>query len=1121
MSFVETLRSARQLLRREGRLSVRALRREFGLDEETADELVEELVDVQRVAIREGRVLVWRGTQGTSATEPEPATAAATSNEAERRQLTVLFCDLVESTRLAAGLDPEDWCELVRRYQAAVAQVVEGSGGYMAQYLGDGVLAYFGFPQAHEYDAENAVRAGLGAVGAVSTLNETLAEQHGCELSLRIGIHTGPVVVGEMGDGTSRETLAMGDTTNVAAHLQAVAEPDTVVMSAATLRLVSGIFVTHDLGERTLKNLDRPVRAYRAVQPSGVRSRLDVVAATELTPFVGRDQELMLLEDRFAQVAEGGGQAVLVCGEAGIGKSRLMQAFRERVGERAHTWLECRGSPYGQDSALYPVLELHRQALGFRAEDPAETKLGRIEAGLRAADFDLAETVPILAALHGVPLGERYETRNLSPEGMRKQTLTTLTEWLLRLGRHQPLVLLLEDLHWMDPSSLELLDSILEQVPAAEVLLLATYRPDFEPAWGARSFVTPMLLSRFTRAQLGDLVRKAARGQDLPEPWVAEILRRSDGVPLFAEELTRAVLETRAESPTTGAAPPLHIPETLQDSLMARLDSLGPVKELAQLGAVLGREFSYDLLLAASPMKETELRATLAAAVREELFYQRGTPPAATCLFRHALIRDAAYESMLRSTRQRHHRRVADALLERMPEVAASQPELVAHHLSEAGDAERALDWWIRAGERANARADYTEGISYLRRGLALLPALAGDPIESELRLQILLGMALVASLGYAAPETQEAWSRARELCDPARDPRRAGLVHYYLASGHLSGGEYERGLELYGEVVALGEATGNAALRLAGHHGSGIIQQYLGRLREGESSLSAAIALADAAPERFLGTGPLRDPALLAHGWLAWNEWARGYPERSRDSSRRAIELARASGEPYAISYMTTWGAVGATFRRDWPDARELALEAIRFAEEQGYAFNAAVARFAEAAAALMSEGDDSALDRFTAALGEAGSAGNRSGGTVILGSFVALLLAAGRLEQAAQQVDGALGLASAIDEGFYLAELHRLKGEVVLRLGDGREEAADALFRRAIDIARAQEGLSLELRATTSLARLRLGLGRGSEARELLQPVYDAFTEGFDLPDLQEARSLLLSLPRPGGPA
>jgi tetratricopeptide (TPR) repeat protein len=994
--------------------------------------------------------------------------------------------------------------------------VVERFGGHVAQYLGDGLLVYFGYPAAHEDDAEGAVRAGLGIVDAIEENNPQLEQKHGLRLAGRTGIHTGPVVVGEMGGGASRETLAMGDTTNVAARLQGIADPDAVVMSGATLRLVSGIFVTRDLGEQRLKGLAEPVHALQAMRPSGVRSRLDVAAATGLTPFVGREQEIMLLGDRWAQVQENWGQAVLISGEAGIGKSRLMQAFREQLVEQAHTWLECRGSPSTQDSAFYPVLELQRLGLGFRPEDAPEAKLERIEAGLEAVAFDLEENVPLVAALHGVPLAHNDEEPVLSPEGRRKKTIELLAEWLLRLGESQPLVLLIEDLHRMDPSTVELMGQVLDRIASAQVLVLLTYRPDFEPPWGARSHVTPMLLSRLTRAQLGDLVRKAARGRDLPDPWVEEILRRADGVPLFAEELTRTVLETNPEPPEGDAVPELHIPDTLQDSLMARLDALGPVKELAQLGAVLGREFSYDLLLEVSPIREAELQQALAAAVREELFYQRGTPPDAAYLFKHALIRDAAYQSLLRATRQRHHLRVAETLIDRMPEVAEEQPELVAHHLTEADDADRAIAYWQRAGERANTRAENEEAIQHLRHGIGLIEHLSEGPERKrrELPLQVALARALVAGRGYAHDETMQAWARARDLCDQTLEPVRAGVIHHGLGSLFGSRGEFARGLEEYTQELRIGEANQEPLIVISGHQARGVALFFLGRFSESCQSSQAAIDAYDPARHRFLEAGWFEDVGTLAfcYGGLAF--WHAGFPERAWSAARRSLEVARTTRDPYGLAYAFAWGGVLAGTRRDWASARDLGATAVQIGAEQGFPLIGAIGGFAEAWGAALADGDPEALDRYLDAMSDAAAAGNRGGVPWILGILSEIQLATSRLEEAAATVDAALSVAQETSQPFRDAELHRQKGEIFLAREGHSEEEAEREFVCALDIARSQEAKSLELRAATSLARLWQRQGKRAEARDLLAPVYDWFSEGFDTPDLVDAKALLEEL-------
>jgi class 3 adenylate cyclase/tetratricopeptide (TPR) repeat protein len=1105
VSFIETVQRAGELLRQQGRISLRALKLEFDLDDEQLEALLEELVDIQQVAARAGKALAW---VGTAASEPEPAAATPPRREpqaeAERRQLTVLFCDLVDSTRLAAAMDPEDWRNLVREYQATAAGVVERFDGHVAQYLGDGLLVYFGWPKAHEDDAERAVRAGLGIVAAVA--------EGGADLSVRIGIHTGPVVVGEMGGGASRETLAMGETTNVAARLQTIAKPDAAVLSFATLRLVSGIFVTRDLGEQSLKGLAAPVRAFEALQASGVRSRLDVIAATELTPFIGRDQELMLLEDRFAQVTEGNGQAVLIQGEAGIGKSRLMQSFRERITERAHTWLECRGSAYTQDSAFYPVLELHRQGLGFRPDDPAETRLDRISDALAAVGFDPAETLPVVAALHGVPLGERFPAPNLSPESMRKKTFALMTEWLLRLGKRQPLVLLMEDLHWMDPSTLELIGRILEQVPTAPVLLLATYRPDFESPWGARSFLTPMLLSRFTRAQLADLVRKAARGHDLRDSWVEEILRRADGVPLFAEELTRTLLD-QSSGPSEDGTLPIHIPETLQDSLMARLDALGPVKELAQVGSVLGREFSYDLLLKVSPLNEADLQAALRAAVREELFYQRGTPPEATYLFKHALIRDAAYQSMLRATRQRHHRRVAETLMERLPDVAEVQPDLVAHHLTEGGDDERAIEYWGKAGVAAMEKVAYEEAISHLRRGIRLAESCApgSGAHPRELRLQLDLGRALIPARGWASEDAQRTWERARVLCTAETDPFLAAYVHHGLVGEQISRGTPRGALADARRLVEISPSA-RAEVRAVAAYLMGLPLLYLGRFSESVELFERAMFLYDPERDAFEGTRVGHLGAYL-YGYAGLAYWHLGRPERACWAANQSMELVAQRRDPFTECFVLAWGSITATLRRDWDRSQALGARAAATAAEQSFPVLEAVGALARTRADG-AKGDATAADRYAVAMMRGAATGNRAGAPLILGELAELQLLEGRASEARATLKGALELAHQTDQRFRDAELHRLEAECLLRLDGHSPNDAEALFCQALGIARSQQTKALELRAATSLARFWQRQGKQAEARNLLQPVYDWFTEGFDTQDLKDAKALLEEL-------
>ncbi|MBW2725190.1 MAG: protein kinase, partial [Deltaproteobacteria bacterium] len=573
--------------------------------------------------------------RGELPTAPEEsAPPAPLRGQGERRHLTVMFCDLVGSTALSQQLDAEAYREIVRAYQARGGEAVERYEGHVVQYLGDGLLVYFGYPHSHEDDAERAVRAGRDVLRGLEVLSTRVEAEHGVPITARVGIHTGAVVVGEMGGGEKREVLALGDTPNIAARLEGFAEPGTVVVSDATLRLVAGVFVTEDRGVPELKGIEEPIRVHKVLQPSGVKSRLDRV--TGLSSFVGREQELGLLLDRFEQAQEGRGQAVLAAGEAGIGKSRLLHALRERLPDLPHGWIECHTSPYTQSSALYPLIEMLEVALDFKEKDSVEEKLERLERGLAHAGLELDEAVPLFASLLSLRLPERYAPLELSPLLQRQKTLETLLAWVLALSEQQPLVLVVEDLHWIDPSTLEWLGLVIEQCATAKVLLLMTYRPSFEPPWPARGHVLPISLSRLSRQHVQELITSAFTADALSEEIVERIATRSDGVPLFVEELTKGVVEARSDDS-------LEIPETLQDSLMARLDRLGEAKLVAQLGSAIGREFEYTLLESVAPLNEAALREGLGRLVAAELVYQRGLPPKASYTFKHALVQDTAY----------------------------------------------------------------------------------------------------------------------------------------------------------------------------------------------------------------------------------------------------------------------------------------------------------------------------------------------------------------------------------------------------------------------------------------------------------------------------------------------
>jgi class 3 adenylate cyclase len=713
MTFDEILVQVVDLLQRQGRVSYRALKRRFALDDDYIEDLKAELIKAQRLAVDEdGEVLVWTGIPGTAPPlspklpqreQPQPPhedrstqtvspSAEPRAPEAERRHLTVLFCDLVDSTALASQLDPEELREVVRAYQQAGAEVIGRFEGHIAQYLGDGLLVYFGYPQAHEDDAPRAVRTGLGIVEAMGRLNARLQRDKGVSLAVRLGIHTGLVVVGEMGGGVRHVQLALGETPNLAARLQGLAEPDTVVISGATYRLVQGLFVCQALGVQTLKGVPQPVAVYRVLGESEAHGRLEAAGPSGLTPLVGREQEVGLLVERWQQAKEGLGQVVLLSGEAGIGKSRLVQVVKERVAGEPHPRWECRCSPYHQNSALYPVIDLMQRMLQLQREDSPEARLDKLESALAPYDVSLAEVVPLFASLLSIPLpDDRYPPLALTPQRQKQKTQEAVLAVLLALATRQPVLFIVEDLHWVDPSTLELLSFIIDQVPTARILTLFVFRPEFRPPWAPRSHLTQLTLSRLPRHQTEVMVERVAGGKALPGEVVQQVVAKTDGVPLFVEELTKTMLESgllrEGEDgyELMGPLPPLAIPATLHDSLMARLDRLATVKEVAQLGATLGRAFPYDLLRAVSPLDEATLQHALAQLVEAELLYQRGLPPQATYLFKHALIQDAAYQSLLKSRRQRHHQHIAQVLEARFPELCETQPELLAHHYTAAG----------------------------------------------------------------------------------------------------------------------------------------------------------------------------------------------------------------------------------------------------------------------------------------------------------------------------------------------------------------------------------------------------------------------------------------------------
>src|SRR5271166_702170 len=701
-----------------------------------------------------------------AASAPAVTAAAPAPADAERRQLTVMFCDLVGSTALSTRHDPEDLRELIGDYHRVVAETIGRFDGFVAKYMGDGVLIYFGYPQAHEDDAERAVRAGLAVIEAVGKLP---ARE---DLSVRLGIATGLAVVGDLiGEGSAQERGVVGETPNLAARLQALAAPSTLVIGDATRRQIGGLFDLADLGPQTLAGFAEPQPAWRVIGESGMLSRFEALRSGE-TPLVGRDEEVELLIRRWQQAKSGEGRVVLISGEPGIGKSRLTAALSEHIGSEPHTRLRYFCSPHHQDSALYPFIAQLERAAGFARDDEVEGKLGKLRA-LLAPGSRNDDDIALLSELLSLP--SSAADLNLSPQRKREKLFEAMLDQLEAVARHRPVLMVFEDAHWIDPTSRELLDLTVDRVRRLPVLLAITFRPEFQPPWGGRSHVTSLALNRLGERDGEALVQTLAGNAALAPEIVAEIVERTDGVPLFVEELTKAVLESAAQGDRvaavlgTASLAALSVPATLHASLMARLDRLGPMpKEIAQIGAVLGREFAYELIEPVAQRHERELQAALDRLGEAGLLFCRGVAPHSSYLFKHALVQDAAYSTLLRGRRQELHAAIAAALEREFPELVAAQPALLAHHLTAAGNTERAVDQWLKAGRQSADRSAHHEAIGHYGRGLAALTASPEGRARSnqEIELQLARGLSLFTVGGFSAAGAPEIYARARELAD-------------------------------------------------------------------------------------------------------------------------------------------------------------------------------------------------------------------------------------------------------------------------------------------------------------------------------------------------------------------
>jgi class 3 adenylate cyclase/predicted ATPase len=1117
-------------LRNLGLEQYEAAFRDNAIDEKVLPRLTaEDLKDLGVVTVGHRRTLLDAiatlradASAKTSAPDAAPPIEGTAKDAAERRQVTVMFSDLVGSTALSARMDPEDLREVISAYQKCVAETVGHFGGFVAKYMGDGVLVYFGYPQAHEDDAERAVRAGLELVAAVSALKSPAS------LQTRVGIATGLVVVGDLiGAGAAQEQAIVGETPNLAARLQGIAEPNKVVIAEATRRLLGNLFELEDLGGKDLKGIAGPVRAWAALRASSVESRFEALHATGLTALVGREEELELLLRRWSRAKTGEGQVVLLSGEGGIGKSRLTAALLEHLATEPHTRLRYFCSPQHTDSALYSIIGQMERAAGLGYDDKPQAKLDKLDAVL-ARTSTSPEDAALFAEMLSLPNDGRYPALALTPEQCRQRTLQALTSQVAGLASQQPVLMIFEDAQWTDPTSLEAFGRTVDRIKTLPVLLIVTFRPEFNPPWLGQSRVTSVTLNRLGEREAAAIIARLVGNKELPADVMAEIVERTDGIPLFVEEMTKAVLEAGSEGEARRMAaavpsPALAVPASLHASLMARLDRLGPAKEMAQIGAAIGRGFSHALLAAVARKPEAELSAALERLIAAGLLSRQGVPPHATYMFKQALVQDAAYGTLLREPRRALHARIAETLESQFAEVTERQPELLARHCTEAGLIEKAAGLWGKAGQRSLQRSALIEAAAQFTRALDQIATLPPTPAlrREQIKLQVALITPLIHVKGFAAPQTKAAAERARLLIEqaealgePPEDPLLLFSVLYgfWTANYVAFNGDVQR--ELAAQFLALAEKQGATATLMIGHRLMGLSLLFWGDIAESQAHFDRAIALYDPAEQRPLATRFGVDSGVSALSFRSWAQWLLGYPDAALADSDQAISDAREIGQAASLMYALCVAGLTPILCGSYAAANALADELIPLADEKGALLWKAFGMINQGCVLALTGRASHAVQIITA-----GITAFRSTGATALMPFCLPYLARtyaelGQFDDAWRCIGEAMTAVETTKERWTEAEIHRIAGEIALKSPVPDAAKAETYFECALAVARQQQAKSWELRTAMSMARLWRDQGKRDEARNLLAPVYGWFTEGFDTLELKEAKALLKEL-------
>ena len=1034
--------------------------------------------------------------------ENRPPVAATAG--AERRHLTVLLCDLVGSTSLSTRLDPEDLSKILQQFQRCCDNAIRRYEGHTARLMGDGVLAYFGFPTAHEDDAERAIRAALEMVESVSALIIPIARR----LEVRVGIASGLVVVGDViGEGPAREFALVGDAPNLAARLQALAEPSQILIAPRTRLLLARLFEFADLGDHRLKGFERPIHVWRVLAPGSSSSRFEARTSVELTPLIARQAELRLLQKQYGKAKRGKGQIVMISGEAGIGKSRLVLALRTRLANEKYCFMSFQCSSYHASSALHPIIHYLEHAAGITRDSAPEIKLDKLEDLVRPTTEKLELIIPPLAALLSILAEHRYPQRDLTPEQLKKQTFSALLALLQSNAEQQPVILVFEDIHWADPTSLELLERLRDNVKNWRMLVILLHRPNFTLSWAEQPHVTSLTVNRLDRVQVSSMVQSLSRSNVLPRTTIDQILAKTDGVPLFVEEITRAVLESAVggSKGRPGTQSPLLVPDTLHDSLMARLDQLAPVKTVAQIAAVIGRDFSFELLKATTPFSETDVQAAIDRLLASGLVFRSGHFSGQSFSFKHALLRDEAYASILHDQRRRLHGRIADILCRNFPEIAHTDPEIVAQHYAEAGNAKLAIDYWIEAARHAGARSAFVEASTHLKMALKRLVDLPAnmDRDNLELQLQQLLGNAFAAAKGFAAAETVEAYNRALELCTTTKNSAQRFAALNGIIAFRITRGDFEQSRTLAEEFLTLAQHQDDPVLKQTGHRALGQALFLIGELAPARDHLSNSLDLYNASCQASI-------VPIFSQTYLALASTLLGDVNRGLAFGEDAVHLAEELRHPHSLCNALAFLAGAHVLCGDPKAAYPIAERTVVLASEYAFPLWLAGGRMLRGWASCNLGNVEEGLPELRKS-----AKALEATGALIWVQFARYLLAqvfarVTQLTDATKLVDQALQTVAETSGRWYEAELHRLRGDLLVSV-NGCPAAAESCYKRAISVAERQGARLWHLRASNALAGLWCTQGKAREVHTFLAPLTARFDHEIVIPDLQRTRALL----------